>query len=110
MVLIFADDSTVELVEGVGEVQRECEGPEVDAGVYRFFDGNGHRLNVVWDRPTRSGRFLGLIPWTTLGHYDLVREPQPALAELREELLAVTAMRPNRWFRSLDELKGRFEV
>jgi len=41
MIFVFNEDQTLEVLENIDDVRRECEGIDVENNVYQFFDENG---------------------------------------------------------------------
>ncbi len=54
MIFIFVEDGTLEVVNSVEEVRRNCEGIDVENGVFRFFDENGSQLEPRFTKLNKS--------------------------------------------------------
>lgn len=60
MILAFSDDQTVTVFDTVGQANVDCEGIDVENGVYTFMDERGYLLRPTFSEPNRK-TFLGLV-------------------------------------------------
>ena len=106
MVLIFSEDAGLIVAEDLRDVQRHCEGIDVESGVFKFYDEDGQPLKPVFDVPVRRRRVLWFIWSIESGRYHLEADPT-----LREDPIWVALhetqyLRPNGRFASLDDVKS----
>ena len=111
MVLIFAEDGTLEIRDCMEDVIQQCEGIDVHSEVYRFYDKDGRYLRPVFDVPVSEKRFLWFFRAVDSGKYHL--EPTESAEAIGEDPLWVAldetlALEPNKYFSSLEELKSSF--
>jgi hypothetical protein len=109
MIFIFADDQTLDVVNGLEEVRRNCEGIDVENKVFRFFDENGNHLEPRFTSPNRKGRDLGIFSWVESGEYELIPSPSAYEDDIFLWLLKTTGLESNSWFETLDDVKGYLE-
>lgn len=109
MVLVFSDDGCVRIAESEAKVIRDCEGVDVQSGVWWFFDETGRPLVPVFDVPVQETRVLGVFRMVDSGQYHL--EPgdsshplyvDPLWLSLQEAVM----LEPNPHFASLAHLKA----
>lgn len=104
MILVFQEDGVLYLAHDEAAVYRDCEGLDVESGVYRFYDDRGHALKAVFDAPVKRGRWWSL--WSTSsGGYHLELDSNASAEPLWVSIQEVRALDPNDRFASLDELK-----
>ncbi|HEY0074374.1 MAG TPA: hypothetical protein VGB77_09750 [Abditibacteriaceae bacterium] len=60
MILVFAEDSTVSAYENEGQINVDCEGIDVENGVYTFIDERGYLFRYIFDEPNK-GLLFGFI-------------------------------------------------
>ena len=109
MVLVFSDDGCVRIAESEAQVIRDCEGVDVQSGVWWFYDETGQPLVPVFDVPVKETRVLGLFRIVDSGHYHL--EPGDSSHPLYVDplwvsLLEAVVLEPNPHFASLEHLKA----
>lgn len=84
--MIFALDETGEIsvLSGLAEVRRDCEAIDVETGVWKFFDENGHLLRPVFTQPNKVRKLLGTVSSIEQGEFSLEPAdpgPNPTLLE-----------------------------
>jgi hypothetical protein len=102
VILAFADDGTVRVHAELEDVQRHCEGIDVEDGVYVFYDEAGGWLRPRFLEPNTRGRF-------SVGSGRFVLEPAPApqdVIPIEIALARVSALDPNPWFADLDAVRA----
>jgi len=109
VVLVFSDDGCVRIAESEAQVIRDCEGVDVQSGVWWFFDEAGRPLVPVFDVPVKETRVLGLFRMVDSGKYHL--EPGDSSHPLYVDplwlsLLEAVVLEPNPHFASLEHLKA----
>jgi hypothetical protein len=109
MIFIFADDRTFEVVNGLEEVRRDCEGIDVENGVFQFFDEKGSRLEPRFTKANKKGRLLGLLSWVESGEFDLIPSSKVDEHEIFLSLLEDSEMETNPWFKSVVDIKAYLE-
>ena len=109
MVFIFNDDGTLEVVNSLEEVRRNCEGIDVENGVFRFFDENGNHLEPRFTKPNKTCQVFGVFSLVEAGEYELIPSPIINEREIFLSLLEASEMESNPWFKSLDGVKGYLE-
>ena len=85
----------------------ECEGIDVEDGVYIFFDENGEELVPYFTSPNRRGGFW-IFKWIESGEYNLKPckdNPRNGIDELQQ----VVEMKPNKYFEDLHHVRKHFE-
>lgn len=86
-------------------VYRDCEGIDVQSGVYKFYDANGNALKPVFDVPVKRGKWWSL--WSVdSGVYHLEIDRESEEDPLWVSLLDIRGLEPNEHFASLDQLKA----
>ena len=100
--LIFAigEDGTLEVFDNIFSVRRDCEGIDVESGVWDFFDAKGTPLKPVFHHPNRVEKFLfGLFTSITSSQkFDLVPDSTKAQPDLLACLAAITILEKNDYF------------
>jgi hypothetical protein len=109
MIFIFADDRTLQVVNSLKEVRRDCEGIDVENSVYRFFYENGSHLEPRFTKPNKKGRYLGILSWAESGEYELISSPIVDEHEIFLSLLETSELESNHSFKSLDDVKAYVE-
>ncbi len=109
MIFIFADDQTLQVVNSLEEVRRNCEGIDVENGVFRFFDENGSHLEPWFTKPNKKGGDLGIFSWVESGEYELIPSLSANEDDIFLNLLETSELESNPWFKSLDDVKGYLE-
>ena len=106
MIFAFADDGTLSVYDTEAEVQRECEGVDVENRVYSFYNEYGVFLEPVFVAPNKRGKALGLVAWVESGTYKLTPDPAAKEDSFALALFETSVLNPNRWFSGLVELKS----
>lgn len=101
MIIVFADDQTVDVLPDIASVRRECEVVDVEDGVYRFFDEMGRRLVPRFIASVeRRPQLLGLFTSIDGGSFELELDPQDDGSAFETSLANVVVIEPNGRFRS----------
>jgi hypothetical protein len=110
MILAFIEDGTLEVLADLDEARRHFDPADVESGVVAFYDGRGHPLHARF--PHRSERrVLGFRVDADLGPFELVPGAPgatSAAAPVGDAIASASAMTPNRWFASLEEVRAHF--
>ena len=106
MVFAFLEDGTLVVHATAADAIRQYEGIDVESGVVRFYDEAGTYLEPRFTTPNRTGKTLGLIGWVESGVYGLVPNASAPHDPIALALHETSAIEPNPWFASLDELKA----
>src|ERR1051325_8457350 len=88
--MIFAiatDEQTLQVFSDEGEAISSCEGIDVEAGIWLFWDHDGLPLFAAFTTPNRRGMFS-----VTNGTYCLIQNPEALQAPLLEALDHVEAV------------------
>lgn len=107
MIFIISEDQTLEVVENISDVQRECEGVDVEDGVFLFFNEDGEELVPHFTSPNRHDGFW-IFKWVESGKFILnpcKDNPRGVIDELQQ----VVEMKPNKFFENLNDVKKHFE-
>lgn len=105
MIILFADDQTVNVLPDIEAVRKECEAVDVEDRVYTFFDDLGRRLVPKFLKPVpRGSSFFGAIKWVGSGHFELELDSKDDGTLLENEVASVVAISPNPWFESVADL------
>ena len=110
--MIFALDETNALYvfNSEAELQREFEGVDVEAGVYRFFDGSGKPLVAEFVISNRSGKIFGPVGLVQSGTYRLFPASDISIPHLSHILNTVSGIEPNRYFSDLQAVRNVLTV
>lgn len=65
------DDGTVQHYDKIEDVYMNCEGIDVNAGLYEFSDDEGNVYVIEWIEKIRTGKLFGLLSWSDQGKYRL---------------------------------------
>ena len=106
MIFAFVEDGTLQLLESEEDARRQFECIDVESGVVHFYDESGTFLEPRFTVPNRTGKWLGMLSWVESGTFHLVPNPDAAHDSFALALFETTALNPNRWFSSLEELKS----
>ena len=106
MIFVFIEAGTLDVADNLEEVRRDCEGVDVESGVYSFYDENGTILEAHFTAPNKRGSFLGLIKWTESGVYELRPNPEADADPIGLALYETSRLNTNRFFKSLDEVRS----
>ena len=106
MILIFEEEGTVYIAEDVVAVLRQCEGVDVDAGVYRFYDDAGRALKPVFDAPVKETTLFWRVSSVSSGRYHLEPESASESDPLWLLLHEAISLQPNPDFDSLEHVKA----
>jgi hypothetical protein len=105
MIIVFADDQTVAVFPDIVSARRECEGVDVEEGVYRFFDELGRRLVPRFIAPVeRRSSLFGAIKSVRGGNFELELDPQDQGSAFEASLSNVVAIEPNPRFSTIRAL------
>jgi hypothetical protein len=106
MIFAFAEDGSLAVLDDLAAAQGECEGIDVEGGMYVFYADDGAWLRPRFTRPNRS-RGLAFAKWVESGEYVLEREPRPDdVDDFDTALAAATALQPNGHFATLDAVRA----
>ena len=105
MIFAFLEDGTLEVCDGLSEAQRRYEGIDVESGTVTFYNEDGVPLEACFTSPNRHRSFFGLFRWTTSGVYTLRANPHAAQDAFALALHETSALAPNPFFASIDQLK-----
>ena len=94
MIFVFAEDGTLEVIEGLSQAQR-YESLDVESGVFVFYDEDG-----TWLQP----RFAR-------GVFELVRSQQmdPTVDPFSVALAEASELKPNKYFQTLHAIRRHVE-
>ncbi|MCM3874196.1 MAG: hypothetical protein ND895_26200 [Pyrinomonadaceae bacterium] len=105
MIIVFADDQTVDVLADIASVRRECEAVDVEDGVYRFFDELGRRLVPRFIAPVERGPIIiGVFTSIGSGSFELELDPQDDGSSFETSLANVVAIEPNGRFTTIPDL------
>ena len=104
MIFVFADDQTLAILDNIDDVQRECEGIDVEENVYQFFDENGLRLEPEFIEENKKGTIIGSLGWVESGIFDLKKSHDFNTSTILEALEKTVVLEANKYFDSLDEI------
>jgi hypothetical protein len=100
--LIFAigEDGMLSIFDGISSVRRDCEGIDVESGVWDFFDARGMPLKPVFHHPNRvEEHLLGLFTSITSSQiFDLVPDSTKAQSDLLACLADIIILEKNDYF------------
>lgn len=106
MIFVVIEDGTMDVVENLEEAQRNYEGVDVENGVFVFYNSRGVYLEPRFTVPNKYGKFLWIFDWSTSGVYDLAPNPLAPEDPIWLALFETHALNPNRFFKTLDEVKA----
>lgn len=110
MIFAFAEDGMLAVLDDVAAAQRECEGIDVEDGVYVFYAADG-----TWLRPrfTRPNRRRGFAFFQTIESGEFVVEPDPSppadIDPIHVALDETAGLEPNGHFATLDAVRAHIE-
>jgi hypothetical protein len=103
MLFAYCDDGSLEVVADEAEARRQFDSADLESGVIRLFDSTGEPLTPVF--PERSERkFLGMRVSDDRGAFSLSPSKDSDAESLRDAFAPSVVLRPNRWFKDLDEV------
>ena len=106
MIFAFAEDGMVAVLDDLAAARRECEGIDVESGVYVFYAEDGTWLRPRFTRPNRQGGFA-FFRWVESGEFviepDLARPPE--VDAIETALDEAAGLQPNTHFASLDAVR-----
>ena len=111
MIFAFAEDGMLAVLDDLAAAQRECEGIDVEDGVYVFYAADG-----TWLRPrfTRPNRRRGSGFFRTIESGEFVLEPEPAppadIDPIDVALDEAAGLQPNGHFATLDAVRAHLAV
>jgi hypothetical protein len=104
MIIVFADDQTVNVLSDIDAVRRECEAVDVDEGVYRFFDEFGRQLIPRWVIPVKRRSIFRSMKSVGTGRFELEVDSQNQDEAFETSIANVVAIEPNAEFESVADL------
>ena len=105
MIIVFADDQTVEVFPNVESVRKTCEAVDVEDGVYSFFDEYGRRLVPIFIKPvSRTSSFFGAIRWVGGGPFRLELDTEDDGSAFDTAICTAVAIGPNPRFTAVADL------
>jgi hypothetical protein len=105
MIFVFDEDNTMMILGDIEEVRKECEGIDVEEGVFLFFNENGYILNSKIISPTKRQKILGKIELIESAKYELCPVGNPNFQNILKQVNNVIGLKTNKHFSSLDEIK-----
>jgi hypothetical protein len=103
-IFVFCGGSTLDVVKPNYNFVGAYEGIDVANGECVFFDHQLRRMTPRFTKPNRQGKFLGLIPWVESGKY-VLDSGDVSTEEFLARLNEATALNPNTWFKTIEEIK-----
>lgn len=102
----LCEDGTLDVFESLQQIRRQCEGIDVESGVWDFFDHAGKPLTPLFHTPNRIKKHLfGLITSIASSqHFDLVPAISGDEPPLLDILTEQTILNPNKIFKTMTEL------
>jgi len=107
--LVFQDDTTLEICESLEVARREYEGIDVEARVYLFFDFSGVPVQPVFIIPNHHSKFLGLIPSCSSGEFEFERDLTSRPHDIALALSNAEHLTKNQLFETLDDVCHHLE-
>ena len=104
MIIVFADDQTVQVLPDMASVRGECEAVDVESGTFRFFDELGRSLIPRFTAPVKWSSLLFGIKLVGGGNFELDLDPDDQGSAFEASLANVVAIEPNRWFATIPDL------
>ena len=104
MIIVFADDQTVQVLPDMASVRAECEAVDVESGTFRFFDELGRSLIPRFIAPVKRTSLPFGIKLVGGGDFELDLDPQDQGFAFETSLANVVAIERNRWFATLTDL------
>ena len=104
MIFIFAEDNTLIVAGNLSEARRECEGIDVEDGVYNFFDDQGRPLRPTFSTPNTKSKLFGPISVVQSGVFDLEVDTD-SKETIHSFLTNKVALESNPHFSCLEEIK-----
>jgi hypothetical protein len=104
MIFAILDDGTLQVHEGLADVRRRHEAPDIESGAVRLFDVGGRPLTPEFEGPVTERGLFGLRWADPVAPFTLV----PAAADvpdLSASLRAVVQMEANAHFSTLDGVR-----
>ena len=111
MILGFAEDGVLAVYADLAHVQRQCEGVDVESGVYVFYAEDGTWLRPRFVEPNRRGGFW-FLRTVASGRYVLEPEvdPPPEVDAFDVAFADAVALDPNPWFADLESVRAHVEA
>ena len=107
--LIFSigEDGSLSVFDGISSVRRDCEGIDVESGVWDFFDSTGTPLKPVFHHPNLVKKFLfGFFTSITSSQkFDLVPDGSAAQPNLLACLVDITSIEKNDHFSDVASIR-----
>jgi hypothetical protein len=106
MIFVFADDQTLNILDSIDEVRRDCEGVDVEEGIFSFFDESGSLLLPYFIESNKKGKLFGLFGWVSSGVFDLKKSEEDIPYTIEEALDNTVSIDSNKYFDSLAAVRG----
>ena len=111
MIFVFIEDGTLDVIDSEEEALREYEGVDVENRVFEFYSEDGVYLIPQFTIPNEySSLFFGFFQSVVSGVFTLVPDPNANEDSFEAMLCETTFLNENKFFNSLDEVKGKFNV
>jgi hypothetical protein len=104
MIIVFADDQTVEVLPDIEAVRAECEAVDVESGAFQFFDELGRSLKPRFISPVRRTPLVFGIGLVGGGNFELDLDAQDQGSAFEKALENALAIEPNPWFETIADL------
>jgi len=102
----FAEDGLLTVYADLAHVQRDCEGIDVESGVYVFYAEDGNWLRPRFVEPNQQGG-LGWFRWVHSGRYELEpATPPPGVDPIEVALAECGGIEPNPRFADLEAVRA----
>ncbi len=107
MIFGFAEDGVLTVYADLAHVQRNCEGIDVESGVFVFYAEDGAWLRPRFIEPNRTGGFWWF-RWVHSGRYELepFAEPPPEVDPIEVALAECVGVDPNPFLADLESVRG----
>jgi hypothetical protein len=104
MIIVFADDQTVEVLPDIGSVRAECEAVDVESGAFQFFDELGRGLRPRFVTPVSRTPLLFGIGMVSGGNFELDLDERDDGSAFATALANAVVIEPNPWFTTIEDL------
>jgi hypothetical protein len=107
LIIAIGEDGTLSVFDGISSVRRDCEGIDVESGVWDFFDAKGTPLKPVFHHPNLVKKFLfGFFTSITSSQkFDLVPDSTAAHPNLLTCLGDTTSIEKNDHFSDVASIR-----
>ncbi len=65
------DTGEIDYYNKIEDVYMNCEGIDVNNGLYEFSDDEGNIYDIEWIEEIKTGKLFGLFSWSNQGKYRL---------------------------------------